>query len=145
MMNAIGDIFGALANNWMATGSAVLLFFVAYWWVDEKDNADGPSDAIMNVGERASDAVGMWTGAISALAVVMMTILIGLGQQLAYLAGFLTELIANAPVIAGELFVTLVGAMSISGVLNISMVHFVLIGVVTALVGYGWHNRASQG
>lgn len=144
-MQPLSDIAGVLADNWLAVSGLVLLFFVAYWWHDERQDADGPSDTIMNVGERASDSVGMGLGAISALAVVVMTILIGIGQQLAYLAGFATELIANAPVISGELMMTAVGVLTLNGALNISATQFALFGVIVALVGYGWHSRATQG
>jgi len=131
------EILNAIAGNWIFIVSTVGAVMLLYWAYDARDDADDVVEVVEEVGDRTADAIGLGFGATLSLTVVATSVLTGIGMQVSMVSGHFANLAADAPLVATDLIVTAVGAAGLAGLINLSPLVFVAVGVGGLLLAYG--------
>lgn len=125
-----------IMDNWLLSSGLTLLFIVALWWFDARDG-QRRTDAFLEIGERADEALGGLTGAVGGVTILVVSLMITVGTQLADALGQLALVASQSPVVAGNLITALVGYLGLNGSLGITPMQFVAFALVVAMLVVG--------
>jgi len=117
------------------------IFLVAYWMFDERDQSENWAETIERTGERAQSVTGGAFGAAGSLAIVAVSIVITIGNELTMSTMRIVELISTDPVLSGGVATALTGIAADAGLLELSTLQ--LLGIVAAflIAGTVWRER----
>lgn len=141
-MPLVDDTISWLMTNWWAAIGLLAVGLLAYWILDERKDADDPSETIEGVGERADSFFGVGLGAFGSLVVVVISIVITIGNQFAMLGGELVELATNGPpLLLSNLAGTLLAYAGLSGLVPVNATAYAIVVLALIVVAYGWRER----
>lgn len=116
--------FGALVG-------IIGVFTIAYWVLDELNDADGATEVVEGVGERSGSAIVVITGTI-----------LTIGDQIIQLGADLVGLI-DAPVVVGHVVGGILGFLGLRGVLTTE--EFILYFGIVTIIALIWRASATRG
>lgn len=111
---------------------------LAFWVFDELEDAADKADLVERVGGRAETVTGGVVGGFGSLVVVVISIFMTIGSELARTGGELAPLIQAAPAVAGEVVIGLLAMASMAGHVplkpwQMGVIVFALIGLTITL------------
>jgi len=107
---AVDGVVWLVSDGLMWVGIVLVLFF-GYVWQSAAAETDNLSDAIRQMQTEASQPFTRAIGAVSAVAIVLATVLFEVGTSSVELLGFIGGLGAEAPVAVANLFAIFTGAI----------------------------------
>ncbi|MFC7026361.1 hypothetical protein ACFQJ5_16640 [Halomicroarcula sp. GCM10025324] len=114
---------------------------LALWVFEEREEANDRVDLVERVGERARVTTGGVVGGFGSLAVVVTSIMVTIGQQLAMTGAELAPLFKAAPALTGEILLGLLAYFQIKGYVPLQPwqlgVIVIAVVLVTIVARYG--------
>jgi len=132
----LGDF---LTENWVWLVGALLTALLAYWWYEERQEAESPGETVDRVTDRAEGATGGALSGFRALVVGIASIATTVAMELLGMAADLNALLGGVPYLVGY---AVYGVLSFFGV-YVGMDRrslgflFILIGISAAFVKFG--------
>jgi hypothetical protein len=124
-------LLDAVIANWLLTIGLSAVGLVAFWTFQERQNR---GSTVENVGNRADDFFGNVLGGFGSLVFVALTILTTIGANLVDLTEVVVGVVSSGPpLLLVNIAGALLGALGISGVIDISITAW-LIGALTVTV-----------
>jgi hypothetical protein len=124
-------LLDAVIANWLLTIGLMAVGLVAFWTFQERQNR---GSTVENVGNRADDFFGNVLGGFGSLVFVALTILTTIGANLVDLTEVVVGVVSSGPpLLLVNIAGALLGALGISGVIDISITAW-LIGALTVTV-----------
>lgn len=102
-----------LAANWVWLLGALLTALLAYWWYEERQEAESPGDTVDRVTDRAEGATGGLLSGVRALLIGLLSIAVTVAMELTGLATDLNALLGGVPYFFGYV---IYGVLSYFGV-----------------------------
>jgi len=109
----VPDIQSLIMANWMWAVGALLAGLIAYWWWDERGDAESPGETVDRVTDRAEAATGGTLSGFRALLVGLASIGMTVAVEFLQLAGELNEMLGGVPFVVGYV---LYGGLSFVGI-----------------------------
>jgi len=135
-------LMGLLTGSVIATIIGLLAVgALALWAFEEYEEADDNVELVERVGERARVTTGGVVGGFGSLAVVVTSIMVTIGRELAMAGGELAPFIKAAPALVGQLILGLLAFLQIKGYVPLKPWQLgaiiIAILVVTIVARYG--------
>ncbi|AJF26820.1 hypothetical protein SG26_14325 [Haloarcula sp. CBA1115] len=140
---------GLLTGSFVATIIGLLAVgALALWAFEEYEEADDNTELVERVGERARVTTGGITGGFGSLAVVVTSIMVTIGRELAMAGGELAPLIKAAPALTGEILLGVLAYLQIKGYVPLQPWQLgaivIAVLVVTIVARYGTSGASTR-
>ena len=122
---------------------------LALWAFEEYEEADDNVELVERVGERARVTTGGVVGGFGSLAVVVTSIMVTIGRELAMAGGELAPLLKAAPALTGEILLGVLAYLQIKGYVPLQAWQLgaivIAVVIVTIVARYGTSAASRQG
>lgn len=131
-----GALIAATLGEWLYAGGLLLAAAVAYYYVDERKEAESAADTAQRVGDRVSNLTGGLLSWTQALVLSGFAIVLSLGGQFFDLVDLVVQLVNAAPVTAGTLGIGAVLAyFDWNGTIGLQLSEWAVIVVALTVIG----------
>jgi hypothetical protein len=132
-----------LIANWLLTIGLMAVGLVAFWTFQERQNG---GSTVENVGNRADDFFGNVLGGFGSLVFVALTILTTIGANLVDLTEVVVGVVSSGPpLLLVNIAGALLGALGLSGVVDISITAWVIGALTVTVIGLAVRRRRMRG
>jgi hypothetical protein len=136
-------LLDAVIANWLLTIGLMAVGLVAFWTFQERQNR---GSTVENVGNRADDFFGNVLGGFGSLVFVALTILTTIGANLVDLTEGLVGVVSSGPpLLLVNIAGALLGALGLSGVVDISITAWVIGALTVTIIGLAVRRRRMRG
>jgi hypothetical protein len=136
-------LLDAVIANWLLTIGLMAVGLVAFWTFQERQNR---GSTVENVGNRADDFFGNVLGGFGSLVFVALTILTTIGANLVDLTEVLVGVVSSGPpLLLVNIAGALLGALGLSGVVDISITAWVIGALTVTIIGLAVRRRRMRG
>jgi hypothetical protein len=143
-------LMGLLTGSLVATIIGLLAVgALALWAFEEYEEANDNVELVERVGERARVTTGGIAGGFGSLAVVVTSIMVTIGRELAMAGGELAPLLKAAPALTGEILLGVLAYLQIKGYVPLKAWQLgtivIVVLVVTIVARYGTSGASTRG
>lgn len=136
---ALSAVLEFVGEYWWLLIGLLGVGLLAYLWTEEREKE---GSTVEGVGNRLDDLFAMGLGGFASLVVVVLSIVITIGDQLAMLGEQLLMVASNGPpLLLVNIAGAIIGALGLAGVVDVTAGAYVLGAAVLLLVGVAWRRR----
>jgi hypothetical protein len=134
-------VVSALVANWQIAVGLLAVGLLVYWTLDERRMTSSAGETIERVGARAESVTGGVVGAFGSLVVVLISIAMTVGMEVASTGGDIVPLVTSAPVVVGHTLFGLLTFLGLTGTVPLTTVElgwlFLIITAIALALRFG--------